>query len=534
VTDFYVAATGGSDGDPGSTSQPFTSLNRLRDALGPGDVGILKNGVFTPGANGQLDLDPSAGKGVNGTSGAHITFKAENERQAFLDWDGKSEALNGDNAFWWDFRGLRIRSKDTNAASGGKQRHSVDFDDSSFITFKRMLVYQNNRFFNTHLLQFQRCNTILVEDTELYEHHRHGIIFANSPNCVARRCYDNTRQVGSVPGGFQEGGHDPSGVGGKLAALYPSSDCIAENCIAERSMGVVEMNATGAADNNKVLGCIDLNCDFKMLNINSRGSGETRTPKNNLVENYVHIQGLLPKNVLPLRTESSRGTIWRNLSLFGNNTVAKGLDVFVTVGDGVAPYSVTIENCMFINCTGGKALVVTERTTFLVEFCNFFNNQTDSVPPLSDVNITNERLTDPEFGNVLLWVPSTSPNSGTGKFGGDIGANVIYKYTDGVLDTTQAGELWNRTTGRWKEAGVQIAGVNDIAGDSLFDINERLNVNFNGTTLPYSTEPPPKSGGRTPAAATVIPICDNSGYITGGWSNIAGLFTNVKLARSGP
>ena len=207
--------------------------------------------------------------------------------------------------------------------------------------------------------------------------------------------------------------------------------------------------------------------------------------------NYISIAGALG-NGKPIRMESARGTILRNISLFGNSNTNRGLEVFVKVGDGVAPYSITIENSMFLNVTGspGRGIDISDQTTWLADYCNFFGNDTDSIPALSDPNITNEITTDPAFGNVLIWVPSTSPNSGAGKAGADIGGNVIYKYVDGVLDTSPAGELWDKVTGQWKETGVQVAGVNDIAGKSLFDVHERLNVNFNGTMLPYASGAP--------------------------------------------
>ena len=55
---------------------------------------------------------------------------------------------------------------------------------------------------------------------------------------------------------------------------------------------------------------------------------------------------------------------------------------------------------------------------------------------------------------------------------GDIGANILYRYQDGVLTGVP---LWDTGTGRFP-CGVQVDGVNNIAGSSCFDVHTRLHV----------------------------------------------------------
>ncbi len=74
---------------------------------------------------------------------------------------------------------------------------------------------------------------------------------------------------------------------------------------------------------------------------------------------------------------------------------------------------------------------------------------------------------------------------GAGVGGADIGANVLYRYGNGVL-TTQP--LWDLITGAFPRGAI-VRGVNDIPGSSLFDVHKRLNVNTNGCFLPYIPEP---------------------------------------------
>jgi len=67
-----------------------------------------------------------------------------------------------------------------------------------------------------------------------------------------------------------------------------------------------------------------------------------------------------------------------------------------------------------------------------------------------------------------------------GKNGADIGANVLYRYQDGVL-TTQP--LWDPVTGQFP-CGAIVPGVNDLPGASCVDVHQRLNVNTNGCPFP--------------------------------------------------
>lgn len=85
-------------------------------------------------------------------------------------------------------------------------------------------------------------------------------------------------------------------------------------------------------------------------------------------------------------------------------------------------------------------------------------------------------------GQCLVYVPAGSSMKGAGKSGGDIGATILYRYHDGALTSTP---LWNPKTGAFP-CGAVIQGINDVKGDSCFDIHEQLNVNVNGCSLPYA------------------------------------------------
>ncbi len=89
------------------------------------------------------------------------------------------------------------------------------------------------------------------------------------------------------------------------------------------------------------------------------------------------------------------------------------------------------------------------------------------------------------FGLVRLNETSQFQPEGTFerlRTGEEIGSNVIYRYIDGELAD---GPLGNPVTGEFPH-GALVEGINDIAGDSVFDVHVRLNVNTNGCRLPYA------------------------------------------------
>jgi len=85
-------------------------------------------------------------------------------------------------------------------------------------------------------------------------------------------------------------------------------------------------------------------------------------------------------------------------------------------------------------------------------------------------------------GQCAVFVPETSLMKGAGSDGGDIGAEILYRYEDGELTDEP---LWDVETGAFP-CGAIVEGVNDVAGDSCLDFHEQVNANSNGCTLPYS------------------------------------------------
>ncbi|MEZ4270302.1 MAG: sugar-binding protein [Myxococcota bacterium] len=95
-------------------------------------------------------------------------------------------------------------------------------------------------------------------------------------------------------------------------------------------------------------------------------------------------------------------------------------------------------------------------------------------PPVMSGNV------DPGMGACRVWIPDDSPMKGAGENGADVGANILYRYQNGVLTDIP---LWDQGTGSFP-CGAQVSGLNDVAGQSCFDVHKRLNVNTNDCLFP--------------------------------------------------
>src|SRR5262249_48453049 len=148
-------------------------------------------------------------------------------------------------------------------------------------------------------------------------------------------------------------------------------------------------------------------------------------------------------------------------------------------GCGGGQYSITSSNVLSLSGANKGIRIESGIQSWKVASTNSFNNPINYDPGDSG-NYTNKRSQDAGLGACKVWIPTSSPMHGAGEGGGDIGANVLYRYQDGQL--TQA-PLWDPASGRFP-CGAVIGGVNDNEGDSCSGVHKRLNVNTNGCGFP--------------------------------------------------
>lgn len=202
-------------------------------------------------------------------------------------------------------------------------------------------------------------------------------------------------------------------------------------------------------------------------------------PKNNLVENFVSINAELDG----ARFTSVKGQRLANVTLLNNR--GYGLSVSFSgdatsgyYGDG--KYSFFGENILSVNNKQIGVSINPFIQEWKVEHANSFGNTLSNYYPQSGASYDVTLSVDPKLGTCKMWIPDNSPMKRAGKDGKDIGANILYRYKDGVLTNEP---LWDPATGEFPHGAI-IAGLNDVAGQSAFDVHKRLNVNCNGCPFP--------------------------------------------------
>src|SRR6185369_5639414 len=193
----------------------------------------------------------------NGTADKPITIRAAHERQAWLASDGIGDAFYMTNCNYSNEEGLYASSADNSAAKAW-EGNVVRVYLVGNVNLRHILARRPNRtcpnstlpYCNAQAVLVENSHHVLVEDTEVYDYHRHGLSIFKSRYVTMRRCYTNTRGAVSSEGG------------GNI--LYGSSDSIFENVIGE---GVYGINIAGGTVydgspggyHNKILGTISLN-----------------------------------------------------------------------------------------------------------------------------------------------------------------------------------------------------------------------------------------------------------------------------------
>lgn len=466
----YYISPSGNDGALGTAiTTPWKTFAYAVPKLKPGDVLVLLDGTFDDTNSGFLVLS-----NLHGTATQPITFRAQNERKAHLHNNGLATSIRATDCSYLNFEGLRVSSADNSSVTNTWTGTPMGLADCDHIVARRLLIHRNNRYGNTHLLSMQHVTNSLIEDAELYYFHRHGIAISHnskgaSSNNVIRRLYCNARE-GDIAGGRPSG--NPSG-GDAGVTVYPGSNTIIENQISDGNQTAFDIQAVGPSDNNQFLGIISLNGQYGTA-IRARpeqGNVAAAMPKNNLIRNFV----VLNPTAVGVYCRGVKNQRLEHITVL-NSSIANDVETGIP-GDGV--YSVFAENIL---ATGSKSYgfgVTSHYQTWTADHINSFGNATAFVPATSPNYIAPTTI-DPKLGTCKVWIPDSSPMKKAGKNGEDIGANILYRYKDGVLTNEP---LWDPATGAFP-CGAIVAGFNDVPGKSCFDVHTRLNVNRNGCPFP--------------------------------------------------
>src|SRR5579885_2163922 len=485
---YYISPKGANSNSGMSPSSPWKTFIYAIPRLKPGKTLILLDGVYTKSTTGLPNINCAlGGNAVNGTATQPITIIALHERQALLQSDGSVAAFRMQNCSYWDVEGLRGESADLSSTNGGAQYSVFQIDNSNNINLRRLLAAHPNRYFNVHPYAISYSSNILIEESEAYYFHRHGMSLYRDHGIVARRNYVNSRSYADLPGCTSTGGTSPycsriPSRGDEGIVCYASDGCIVENSISEGNDQISVGRNGDTNPPNKALGDISLN-ELSGLDNFSATANSTDISNGVFYENDVIIgstSGLLESSV--------KNAIARNITLYKNGT---GLVAshFGSLADNAIPgTSFTATNILSFNNTGAAFCVNTNTypgTSWLIEYSSTGGGGTSPSTSSQFQHMFNSAPTGMGLGanQCIVYVPSWSNMKGAGKNGADIGANIIYRYEDGIL-TDQ--KLWDQTTGQFP-CGATIKGVNDDAtfpNSSCVNVHKRLNVGVNGCPIP--------------------------------------------------
>lgn len=479
----YYLAPSGSDANTGVVSSaPWRTWSYAFGHSTCGDTVIVMDGVYPITTYGVPTLSKTC------TASTRYVIQAQNERQAQISSDGSNYALLITGSAYVTIDGLYFRSSDNNCCAG-YNFDNVSVQNSTFVTITNSVVSHNNRYQNTAMIRLQNTDDSLVEDTELYYYHRHGMqIGGNSDRNVARRVYCNSRGYADISGGFVSGTFGPRGdscvIGYPTGGSTITVDNIIENSISEGSGSGFWAETYNGPHRTKWYGNISLNDTIGML-LKARGTSLAQQPYQNDVKDLVVIT---PVGV-GIQLRGNRDTTVTNATVYdsGSNT---GFYVDVEeplTGSGI--YGFTATNVLStLNTTG---FLISETPTWSCVNCKAFGNTTNYNPASSAFYTpTNPpTATDPQLGTCRVWRPD-----GSAAKSNNWGADILYRYQNGALTGTP---LWDPVTGVFPH-GALIMGLNDMSGSSLFDVHARLNVNMNGCSFPagYGGSTPTNPGSR--------------------------------------
>jgi Chondroitinase B len=465
---------------------PGAHLKAKLAQLRPGDTLLLQDGTYP-----RVEILCNAGA-PQGRAGAPITLRAAHERQARLISNGEAEAFFMNGCSYWMIEGLYLESADNpNNILGREGILTIQY--SNHITVRRTLGnHSNMRRNQTGYNASYAVSDILFEENEVYGFGNNGFgtYTTNSDSTnhiVLRRNYLNARNP-------QGAGPPNERTVGGAAVHYFGSNTINENNVSEKTGWV---NLSGS--NNKYYGNIVYNNSGNGFPM-SRHAQYGSNPRGILLEHNVCV------NCSNGGTNRSQEEyVNRHMTILGDNVGAAQTCAFYVDNkydsrvpglnccspDGsICPYqcpwhiepTVTITD-MLVGPGQGAGICLGHTETY-ASLTFHHNNVIGRTPNLPGLGSNNGSM-DPKMGTCTAWIPEGSPLKGRASDGGDIGATILYRYQEGVL--TQE-PLWKQD-GSFTGCGAIVPGVNDIVGDSCFDVHKRLNINQNGCPFPDGYRP---------------------------------------------
>ncbi len=477
----YISPSG-DDTNDGSADSPFRSFSKALSMLVPGSTLVALPGTYgVSSGTGTMAVDCressvrcEGAPCAKGEAGAPIVIRALEERASrfVAEIENTTENVSIHGCSHYVVQGFTIIGLDSDNPSWP----NAQILESSNIVFRRNLLTRSNRRVNGHLLEVYITTDVLAEENEFYDFNRTAVSSSRSTRFIARRNYTNPRGYGDIVGGYESGNPD-SGDSGYTCGH--SNSCRFENNVSDgdtldgfgSGSSIDAPDAViGAGDGHRYLGNMVLSPTRFGITSRSGCANAVVCAEERVVSDYLLRDNLLiaPSSV-GIYLRGVRGATIDHNSILG---AISRVDL-ASENTGMSP-TVVFTNTL-ATAPADEGIQVFFQSESTIDFNNSIgpggSYSTDGVLGANNMSV------EPALGACTHRIPSTSPMSGAGASGSDIGATILNRSEDGTLTAIP---LWDAATGQFP-CGAIVEGIND-SGNTCSNVHTRLGIG-SGCTL---------------------------------------------------
>lgn len=414
--DYYADPAG--SGTTCSSGVPCTVNYCINTKATAGDTCYLKDGTYT-GTNGIINMTQS------GTIGSPITIKAVNDGLAIIDGQSTYIPLKIYSHDYVDVEGLVLKDPINTEA----WHRAIDLSESNHLNLKRITILAPSGNVTSASAQINQGTYILLEDIAIQSHPKKPLNIISSSYITVRRVFVQYYDVDVT---------DSYGI-----LVYGSNHCTIENCIV-----TADASSTGPLSGIDVWSNTTSNPSASYNNVYGNMVYGTKVGFSDRSKNEVVNSNTFIDNVFIRTTAFSDAEV--GFSQRGDNslTVNHFLSAFAHVGYAESEFiyepkdegyqmNATLKN-MIIMSDGGDQGITLDTSSYIGTIAHTYNDLYNLTLDYYNTTAgTGEIDTSPNYdtttyGNgAYLIKPSNLITSGEG--GTYMGAEVLYRYQDGVL-----------------------------------------------------------------------------------------------------
>lgn len=483
-TQYYVAPDG-DDENPGTQKLPWRTLSHAVGRLRPGYTLLLADGEYRLQTTGLLDIDCTS-VARQGRPDAPIRVRAEHERAAVLRGDGASSPLRLVGCSHWVVEGLVLQSAhDSDVPQGVDVGTVAMIQGGSELTLRRSILMSPNPERHSHVLRVLEASHVLVEECEAYDFFHNAFEAVRTEGVTFRRNYLHSRNAASS--GNVVGTDNPTR--GEIAIqVEESSSSLLENNVAEVvGTGFSVVGRPGGSpyteptpypvSGARLFGNVVRDALGPGFKVESRCDAALPCQQpERIVTDTLIVNGVALQAATGVWVDAGPGT---RIDNFTAGDVSNGLHILRSAPNANLLFAASAARSL-VRGYSGVAFWLEAADDWSFDHCAAQDPMVEAVSFVpSDGNVLSP-VTLSSQDSCVVYLPPQSPLRGAAGVEGDVGANVIRRYRDGVL----TGELlWDAASGAFP-CGAVVPGINDDPSQSCSGVHERLRVGSDGCPLP--------------------------------------------------